>query len=144
LLLPIKTAKEWGWSPTAVLLGSKKVQKHHKHDQSLAMALHILEEERCQSCGLPIWLAHSENSLLEFKLDHVVCYSCEFEDKETSKKTYDRKKGHTPYVVPYMDVEPGEDASLPTRIEWYKDKYEKFMAKTEREAREAAEAAASA
>lgn len=108
------------------------------------MALQILNEEKCGSCGLPIWIAHSENALMEFKLDHVVCYSCEFEDKETSKKTYDRKKGHTPYVVPYMDVEPGEDASLPTRTEWFQDKMDKAKAKAEREAREAAEAAASA
>lgn len=144
MLLPIKTAKEWGWSPTAVLLGSKKVRKHHKHDQALAMALQILDEEKCQSCGLPIWIAHSENALMEFKLEHVECYSCQFEDKETSKKSYDRKKGKTPYVVPYMDVEPGEDSRLPTRGEWFQEKFDKAVAKAEREAREAEQAAASA
>lgn len=107
------------------------------------MALHIIEEERCQSCGLPIWIAHSEDASMEFRLDHVVCYACEFEDKETSKKTYDRKKGHTPYVVPYMDVMPGEDDSLPTRTDFFNDKMMKFVARAEREAREAEEAAAS-
>ncbi|ALY08451.1 tail assembly chaperone [Arthrobacter phage Thunderclap] len=142
LLLPIKTAKEWGWSPTAVLTGSKKVHKHYKHDQALAMALQIIEEEKCQSCGLPIWIGHSENASMEFSLEHVVCYACEFEDQETSKKSYNRKKGHTPYVRPWMDALEGEDDSLPTRTEFLKDKMEKAIAKMEREAREKAELAA--
>lgn len=108
------------------------------------MALHILEEERCQNCGLPLWIAHSEDASMEFKLEHVECYACQFEDKETSKKTYDRKKGRTPYVVPYMDVLEGEDDSLPTRRDWFQHKIDKAIAAAEREAREALEAAASA
>lgn len=116
------------------------MHKHHKHDQALAIALQIIEEEKCQSCGLPIWIGHSENPYMEFELDHVICYACEFEDQETSKKTYTRKKGHTPYVKPYMDVLEGEDDSLPTRTEFFQDKIEKAIKKAEFEAAEKAAA----
>ena len=73
---------------------------------------------------------------MEFELDHVICYACEFEDKETSKSSYTRKKGHTPYVRPYMDVLEGDDPSLPTRTEFFEEKLEAAIKKAELEAAE--------
>ena len=95
------------------------------------MAANIVEDERCQSCGLPIWIAHSEDSRIEFELDHVVCYSCEFEGIETSKKTYKERKGHTPYVKPILDTLPGEEANWPTRREHIKSQIDKAIAAAE-------------
>jgi hypothetical protein len=104
------------------------VKKHHRYDQALAMALKIVEDERCQQCGLPIWIAHSEDARIEFELDHVVCYACEFEGTETSKKTYKQKKGHTPYVRPILDTLEGEPEVWPTRREHIKKQIENAMA----------------
>lgn len=104
------------------------MRKHHKHDQALAMAAKIIEEERCPSCGLPIWIAHAEDNRIEFELDHVVCYSCEFEEKETSKKSYKQKKGHTPFVRPVLDTLDGEPEVWPTRRDHIKKQIAKATA----------------
>lgn len=130
-MLHIKTAKEWGWSPTAVLLGSDKVKKHHRYDQALAMAAKIIEDERCQNCGLPIWIAHSEDSRIQFELDHVVCFSCEFEGTETGKKTYKQKPGHTPYVKPTLETLGDEPEVWPTRRDHIETQIAKAIAANE-------------
>ena len=97
------------------------------------MALKIVEDEKCQQCGLPIWIAHSEDARIEFELDHIVCYSCEFEGKETGKKSYKPVKGHTAYVRPILDVAEGEPIVWPSRKEHYEIQLKKAIAKAERD-----------
>lgn len=96
------------------------------------MALKIIEDERCQNCGLPIWIAHSEDSRIDFELDHIVCFACEFEGKETSKKSYKPVKGHTPYVVPVLEAVEGEPDKWPTRKEHHEIQVKKAIAKAEK------------
>lgn len=95
------------------------------------MATKIIEDERCQQCGLPIWIAHSEDNRIGFELDHVVCFSCEFEDSITSKKTYKAKKGHTPYVKPVLEEIEGEPNNWPTRKDHLETQIKKAIAKLE-------------
>lgn len=93
------------------------------------MALKIIEDERCQQCGLPIWIAHSEDARIDYELDHVVCYACEFEGKETGKKSYKQVKGHTPYVRPVLEEIEGEPHVWPTRKSHFEAQVKKAMKK---------------
>ena len=42
----VLTAREWGWSPTAVIRGAKNPRKPHWSDYAFAYAVKTLEEEK--------------------------------------------------------------------------------------------------
>lgn len=85
------------------------------------MAVEMLEREKCSKCGVPAWLAYSEDSTLGFDLDHIDCYACahkeRIEEERSKREQKDGKKdyGRTYYPVPKL--EEGFDR-MPTRADF--------------------------
>jgi uncharacterized Zn finger protein (UPF0148 family) len=110
----VLTAKEWGWSPTAIVRGADNPHKHHPADYNFAHAVATLLEEKCPACGVPIWYAFSTDSSVGFKLKDITCYACEH--KESQTKDQDKKPGVSQVV--YAVPEDGFD-ELPSRGAYY-------------------------
>jgi hypothetical protein len=111
----VLTAKEWGWSPTAVIRQAKDPRKPHPADYNFARAVATLLEEKCPQCGVPIWYAFSTNSDISFKLKTITCYGCQHKETEGPEHK-DRKPGETQLVF----AVPGEDAEeLPPRRDFF-------------------------
>jgi len=89
------------------------------------MAHHILDKEKCPKCGVPIWYAYSEDARIGFEVKHHTCESCTVLEKETESKSYKRKEGQTPYVVPTIEDIDGEDPFVPTRTTFMTEQVEK-------------------
>ena len=125
----VLTAKEWGWSPTAVIRGAKNPHKAHPADYNFAQAVQMLLEEKCPSCGVPIWWAFSTNPDIGFKLKTITCYGCQH--KETEGPEYkDKKPGESQVVY----AVPGEDTDeLPSRKDYFDRQMKAHMAEHERE-----------
>ena len=125
----VTTAQAWGWSPSAIIRNAENPRKHHPADYALAHAVHVLTEEKCPSCGVPIWHAYSEDSAVDFTEDLHVCYSC----KHSEEAAKDRKKRsgerHTVRPVPAEGHQ-----ELPTRGEFYEQRMQKAIRKAEIEA----------
>lgn len=123
-----------GLAPTAVLLMKEKKQRHWEpYDYTIAMAIEILDRERCKKCGVEGWHAYSENSEIAFKIEEHTCYACahleEHEDKQSNSKA--KKYGVTEMVRPiHVDDEYSEKgappAQLPTRSEWLQEMQKKI------------------
>lgn len=109
----VLTAKEWGWSPTALVRGAKNPHKHHPADYNFAHAAETLLAEKCPQCGVPIWYAFSTDRSIAFKLKDITCYACEH--KETATKDKDKKPGVSQVV--YAVPEDGFD-ELPSREDY--------------------------
>jgi hypothetical protein len=124
----VLTAKEWGWSPTAVIRRAKDPHKPHPADYNFAEAVSTLLEEKCPQCGVPIWWAFSTNSEIGFKLKTITCQGCLH--KETETKDQERKPGESKvvYAVPADDGE-----SLPPRRDYYERAAKEHQAEHERE-----------
>lgn len=91
-------------------------------DFGLALAVDILDQEKCGKCGTPAWWAFSEDNNIQFEVDEHKCEACAFLDEHESKQKDDDKKfGVTETVkVVHVDWEFGDkDAKLPTRSDWY-------------------------
>jgi hypothetical protein len=56
-------------------------------DKKLAVAFQILEDETCSDCGVPIWLAHSDDKDIIFEVKSRVCYSCAAVEAAQEKKS---------------------------------------------------------
>jgi hypothetical protein len=124
----VRTAKEWGWSPSAIIRNAPDPHEHHPADYSLAHAVQVLTEEKCPSCGVPLWHAYSEDSAVGFTEDLHVCYACKHSD-EAGK---DRKpRAGERYTVRAVPAEGYED--LPGRSDFYEAKLRKALLKAERE-----------
>lgn len=124
----VLTAKEWGWSPTAVIRRAKNPHKPHPTDYNFAEAVDTLLEEKCPQCGVPIWWAFSTNSEIGFKLKTITCQGCLH--KETETKDQERKPGETQvvYAVPADDGE-----ALPPRRDYFEREMKAHAAEHERE-----------
>lgn len=111
----------------------EKKQRHWEpYDYTIALAIEILDRERCKKCGVEGWYAYSENSEIAFKIEEHTCYACahleEHEDKQSNSKT--KKYGITEMVRPvHVDDEyakKGDPASpLPSRSDWLKEMQKK-------------------
>ena len=97
----VLTAKEWGWSPTAVMRGAKDPRKPHPADYNFALAVKTITDEKCPHCGVPIWWGHSGNGDIGFKVKTLRCQACLFKD-ETEPEAKDKKAGEhrVVYAVP--------------------------------------------
>jgi len=126
----VLTAKEWGWSPTAIIREAKNPHKHHWADYSFAQAVKTLLDEKCPHCGVPIWWAHSSNGDIGFKLKTIQCESCLFKS-ENEPEAKDKKAGesHVVYAVP--DDEEG--GVLPPRSDYFERLHVAHMAEKEQE-----------
>lgn len=89
----------------------------------LIMAYQTLQDELCNGCGMPVWLGHSTDRRVQFKVKKITCYSCATleRDKDREQKTQNRQKnpvkrfGETKYVV----IDPNETDYLLTREEGF-------------------------
>lgn len=87
--------------PSAFLLRKKKKQRHWEPwDYGLAEAIHMIDNEKCRKCGVPVWKGCSENSDIQFQIEEHHCYSCAYlEQHEDSKPEKEQKKfGVTEFV----------------------------------------------
>lgn len=129
----MRAALKYGLAPTAILLMRKKKQRHWEpYDYTLAMAIELLDRERCKKCGTEGWYAYSENSEIAFKIETHTCYSCahieEHEDKKADSKA--KNYGVTEMVVPVhvndeFAEKDSEPSPLPTRSDWLKEMQKK-------------------
>lgn len=131
----VLAAKEWGWSPTAMIRDAKNPHKHHPADYNFALAVKTLLDEKCPHCGVPIWYAFSTNPDIGFKLKTVKCEACVYKaDNEPEAKDKGPGESHIVYAVP-----DDPDGELPPRSDYYERERKKHLA--EHEAKLEAEAA---
>lgn len=111
----LKTARSWQLPPIQMLTGEKSGWGDDRN-RLLAVALTLLEDESCKSCGTPVWLGHSSNNEVVFSLKTSTCYGCAEMDKarENRKKA---KPGEAYYVVAHNVWDEGP---LPGRYEEYR------------------------
>lgn len=100
-------------------------------DYNLAMAVKTLKEEKCPSCGVPIWHAFSEDSAIAFKEDEQICYGCQHQEEQRKGRTDKPGERYIARAVP----EVGYD-TLPTRADFYERMHKKAIRTAEREAEE--------
>lgn len=122
ILRAIRTAKSWNKEPLDIIVGTYEMTEPYMREYLntlLMMAYQIIEDETCNSCGVPYWLGKSTINTVAFDLKETNCYSCaeleqdrEAESKKNSKKTF----GVTKYIVPVAE----EGFTLPTREESYR------------------------
>lgn len=124
-MLPIKTAKEWGWSPSAILREAKNPHKAHRIDYALAMAYEMVESEKCPQCGVPAFLAYSDNYAITFEMDEVTCYSCAHKGEHSKDKQLD--EGTTLVVRAVAE----EGFELPDRQEFISREMQKAQRKAD-------------
>lgn len=113
----VTTAKDWGWSPTAVIRNAKNPHKPHRMDYVVAQACKILDDEKCPKCGVPTWHAYSTDNTIAFHVEDITCQSCaEKERVEEAEGEKDKKHGATK-VVSAIPEEGFDD--LPTRMQFF-------------------------
>lgn len=97
------------------LIAGRKTQWSDNRNRMLAVALTLLEEETCGSCGTPVWIGHSTDNEIGFSVHSSTCYGCaELEKDGEQHKT--KRKGETRYVRAHS---VWEDGKLPSRHESY-------------------------
>lgn len=133
MIQEVLTAKEWGWSPTAILRHATDPHKHHPLDYVFALAVDTLESEKCPHCGVPAWHAYAEDNSIMFKRKEVKCEACAHEGRESKDEKLDPGVRMVVYAVP----EPGFE--LPGRREFYEREHAKALKAAEREAAKQAE-----
>lgn len=102
-LLAVQTAVDMSLPPTMMIYVDKQPDTWTKQDKKLAMAWKMLERERCQYCGQPLWICRSGNNQLGFKVRTDTCYAdAELNLPRNKKNAENLKPGEHQYVVPYM------------------------------------------
>jgi hypothetical protein len=128
-------AKEWGWSPTAVLRGAKNPHKFHPADYNFANAVQTLTDEKCPSCGVPVWHGMASDNSIAFETKTITCYSCAHK-AEHEPDPKDRKPGESTVVfaVPELgfDELPSRKAHFEREMKYAKAEFERERAKREK------------
>lgn len=110
----LKAAEKYGVPPTIFLHGDKTDPNVWSlEDKRLAIAWQVYQDELCKRCGVPVWLGHSENAYIDFKIEKTTCYSCQA--IESNKDEDD--PGEVKYATPCPVEIEGEDVQLPSRAE---------------------------
>ena len=125
----VLTAKEWGWSPTAIIRGAKDPHKHHPADYNFALAVDIIESERCGHCGVPAWHAYSDDNTITFKRKEIKCEACAFEAQESKDEKLEPGVRKVVYAVPEEGFE-----RLPGRMDYYERQHKKLVKEAEKAA----------
>jgi hypothetical protein len=131
----VLTAKEWGWSPTAVIREAKNPLKHHPADYNFALAVKTILDEKCPHCNVPIWWGHSSNGDIGFKLKTIQCEACLFKS-ENEPESKDKKAGE--HQIVYAVPEDGVP-DLPPRSDYLERQHKAHMAEHEKELNRRAE-----
>lgn len=86
-----------------MIIGADSRKPWDAMDRQIMLAYQIHLDERCQSCGLPIWLCHSEDNRLDIKInvDHCAVKE-ELEAYEDRNKESDPAEKWGKTVVPSM------------------------------------------
>lgn len=114
----IETAKSWGIRPSAVILGRDSRRSWDKWDILLANAHQILENERCNQCGLPRYICHTEDEGVHFDVEVDFCGAKQ--ELARYEKNHGGKNGYTPppgsqlRPVPVMEDPERDFAELRT------------------------------
>lgn len=97
----------------------KSPREWNELNSRLKVSYATLQDETCPGCGLPIWLGHSTDREIQFKIKTATCYACaklererDADAKRESKKGAVKSFGRTKYVVFDRD----ESGPVPTRI----------------------------
>jgi hypothetical protein len=120
----LKASKEWGVVPLELLNG-KKSSWADVRNRFLAVALTLLEDETCKSCGTPAWWGHSTDNEIAFKVESSVCYGCAELEKDrdsvsgNGQSKRKQRPGETRYVTPFNIW---EGKALPSRYKGYTGK----------------------
>ena len=114
----IRSAVKQGQRPTAALLFLEDPHTGWtKYDYLIQDAYYTMDQEVCPICNNPIWLCHSTDNRIEFKVVTRTCYAkADLEDFEKSDKG--KGLGSGEYLVA-RPVSVDEDEDLPTRHEAY-------------------------
>lgn len=118
----IRSAVKQGQRPTAALLCEPNPHgEWNKLDYILQDAYFTMDTEVCSICNNPIWLCHSTDNRIDFKVKTRTCYAkAEIEDFENSEKGKNLGNGEYLIAVPIgIEDERGEFEPLPTRQEAY-------------------------
>lgn len=124
----VLTAKEWGWSPTAVIRGAENPHKHHPADYTFALAVKTLLDEKCPACGVPVWYAFSTNNSIAYKLKTITCNSCAHKEIETKDKEKKPGESQVVYAVPELGFD-----ELPPRSDYFERAQREHMLEHTRE-----------
>lgn len=121
-MIRLRSAVKQGQRPCAALLmESDPKGEWTKVDYLLLDAFYILDAETCSICNNPIWLCHSTDNRIDFKIQTRTCYAkAEIEDFESSEKG--KKVGSGEYLIAVPTGIEGEDGNpepLPSRHEAY-------------------------
>ena len=119
----IRSAVKQGQRPTAALLYEPNPHKGWtKLDYLIQDAFFTMDSEICPMCNNPIWLCHSTDNRIDFKVSTRTCYAkAEIEDFENSEKGKRLDSGEYVIAKPIgIEDERGEFEDLPTRSEAYK------------------------
>ncbi len=119
----IRSAVKQGQRPVAALKYLPNPNEGWtKLDYLLQEAYHTMDQEICSICHNPIWLCHSTDNRIEFKVTTRTCYAkAELEDAE--KKDIGKNLGSGEYLVAKpigLENDEGEPDPLPNRREAYK------------------------
>lgn len=121
-MVRIRSAVKQGQRPTAALLNKKNPHgKWTKLDYMIQDAYFIMDTETCTICNNPVWLCHSTDNRIDFKVVTRTCYAqAEKEDYENSSKGKKLGTGEYILAVPIgIEDESGEHEKLPARHEAY-------------------------
>lgn len=116
----LRSAVEMRQRPTAALLElSDPFTGWTPHDYRLQEALSIIEKEKCQTCGNPVWLCHSADNSIDFEIEVGACYAkAELEDYEEKPGVEKLEPGQYRYAKAVgIKNEDGSYDPLPRRFE---------------------------
>lgn len=119
----IRSAIKQGQRPTAILLCEPDpFSGWKKMDYLLQEAYHTMEQEICTICNNPIWLCHSTDNRIDFKVSVRTCFAkAELEDFE--KTSRGKKMDAGEYLAARavgIDDGMGNFDPIPARNEAYK------------------------
>lgn len=118
----IRSAVKQGQRPVAALLNDPDPHgQWTRMDYRLQDAYFTMDTEVCTICNNPIWLCHSTDNRIDFKVKTRTCYAkAEIEDYEKSEKGKSLDSGAYLIAVPVgIEDEKGEPEPLPRRHEAY-------------------------
>lgn len=119
----IRSAVKQGQRPVAALLCEPDPHGQWSHmDYKIQDAFFTMDTEICTICNNPIWLCHSTDNRIDFKVQTRTCYAkAEIEDFESSDKGKKLDSGEYLIAVPTgIEDEDGKPEALPARHEAYK------------------------
>lgn len=121
-MIRLRSATTLGQRPTAALTYSPDPKgEWTRVDYLLQDAFFTLDREICTICNNPIWLCHSTDNRIDFKVVVRTCYAnAEIESYQKTGRGKDLGEGQ--YLIAKaigIEDEKGEEEPLPNRREAY-------------------------